>query len=190
MSHPPRFLIVKYVPDLERMEPRNIGVILWSEGYVAARFFGEGEDGSRLRPPPFIERRNRVVYGDWVRYWHRNLAKPKLNGIVRESVQFVDAVCSKSRDNYIVVKGGQLLTTLTPDECREAVDELFDRFVGDAPPSVKLRQACDLAINNALTKEQYAKNFLFECRVAGKVTHTFKFNYAGVQLGNLPREKF
>ena len=32
----PRFLIAKYAPDLRRMEPRNIGVIVWNEGTTAA----------------------------------------------------------------------------------------------------------------------------------------------------------
>lgn len=40
----PRYLIAKYIPDLRRMEPRNIGVIVWSPQGVAARFAAEKAD--------------------------------------------------------------------------------------------------------------------------------------------------
>ena len=39
----PRYLLAKYIPDHLRMEPRNIGVVLWAEGNVTARFFGESD---------------------------------------------------------------------------------------------------------------------------------------------------
>ena len=39
----PRYLLAKYIPDPLRMEPRNIGVVLWAEGNVAARFVGESD---------------------------------------------------------------------------------------------------------------------------------------------------
>jgi hypothetical protein len=191
MSHTPQFLIVKYVPDLERMEPRNVGVILWDDGGGAvARFYGEGQEDSTPRAPTFIDKKNRVVYAEWVRYWHRNLAKPALNGVSRESAKFVDAIKRRSRDNYIVVEGGRLTTSINPDERRAALDEIFQRFVGEEPPVVKLKQACDKAIKNAIPREQRETNYPIECLVAGRVTHTFHFNYATRPLGNLVRSLF
>jgi hypothetical protein len=188
MSAAPRFLIVKYIPDLDRMEPRNIGVLLWSENGVAARFIGEGQD--KFRPPTFVEKKNRVAYADWIRFFRRNLAKEKLNGISSASPEFLDAIRSKARENYAAVEGGQLLASLASDECQEAADEIFERFVGDSGPSINLRQACERAIKSALTREQFERNYPFDCRVAGQVEHTFKFNYAGIPLGNLPRALF
>ncbi len=64
----PRFLIAKYAPDLRLMEPRNIGIILWSSGVVAARFIGESDAGP-VTPPTFIARKNKQVYVQWLRHW-------------------------------------------------------------------------------------------------------------------------
>ena len=40
----PRYLIAKYIPDLQRVEPQNIGVIVWAPGVAAARFAAEKAD--------------------------------------------------------------------------------------------------------------------------------------------------
>ena len=34
----PKYLIAKYIPDLNRMEPRNIGIVVWSPEGIEARF--------------------------------------------------------------------------------------------------------------------------------------------------------
>ena len=33
-----RFLVAKYIPDMRRPEPRQIGVIVWTHGKLSARF--------------------------------------------------------------------------------------------------------------------------------------------------------
>ena len=58
MSELPNYLVAKYISDLHRMEPRNIGIIVWTRSAVSARFVAErpnkpGEiDGRSI--PPFV----------------------------------------------------------------------------------------------------------------------------------------
>jgi hypothetical protein len=40
----PRYLIANYIPDLRRMEPRNIGVVLWALGAVVREPLGESRE--------------------------------------------------------------------------------------------------------------------------------------------------
>ena len=62
----PRLLIAKYVPDLRRMEPKNIGIIVWAaDGAVAARFAGEEINGRYTVKPPKIAN-SRKAYRDWL----------------------------------------------------------------------------------------------------------------------------
>ena len=75
----PRYLLAKYIPDPLRMEPRNIGVVLWAEGNVAARFVGESDSpdsGSRL--PRRLGLPDRQVYKKWVQYWREQMERPSL----------------------------------------------------------------------------------------------------------------
>src|SRR5207237_10908789 len=39
-----RYFLARYVPNLDRGEPRNIGVLVWSPDGVAARFLAESPD--------------------------------------------------------------------------------------------------------------------------------------------------
>src|SRR5947208_424234 len=71
--------VVRYVPDPIRDEPRNVGVIAWRRGEVAARFVGEDAAGDMDRR--HISRRivpDAQTYVEWVGYWRTHLA----NGLV------------------------------------------------------------------------------------------------------------
>lgn len=65
-----RYLVAKYVPDLRRMEPKNIGVVVWSDGVVAARFAAECPEKSGTVDdrcvPGFV--RSLSAYKQWVRF--------------------------------------------------------------------------------------------------------------------------
>ena len=69
----PRDLLAKYIPDPLRMEPRNIGVVLWADGNVTAwRFAGESDlpysalviaSASRRSQPPGLQEMGPVLAG-------------------------------------------------------------------------------------------------------------------------------
>jgi hypothetical protein len=114
---PVHYLVAKYVLDLRRMEPRNIGVIVWAGGAVGARFLAErseqpGEvDGRSVAA--FVTSPN--AYKQWVRFWRRELDKPAvrlLTGgepVVRSSPDYLKALAASGRGNFQLVVGGQLL---------------------------------------------------------------------------------
>lgn len=143
-----RFLIAKYAPDLKRMEPRNIGVIVWIDGQVVARFLGEGLPANRVDAPLRVGIRDKETYRRWIASWRRQLAKPYLEGdrgeeIQKRSVGYIDALKTWSRGNYMLVDGGVLAETVAPTEAGELADYLFQELVAvesDDKPATEAQQ--------------------------------------------------
>ena len=73
-----RYWVAKNVEDQFRNEPRNVGVIVWGERSIAARFIGEKESaaidrrllGQRFRYPD--------IYLQWVAYWREEIAAGRI----------------------------------------------------------------------------------------------------------------
>jgi hypothetical protein len=138
----PRFLIAKYVPDVFRNEPRNIGVVLWSPDGVAARFAGERADApgeiNDADVPPFVV--SPVAYKQWVRYWRRELSsecvRPTAGGppVGRSAPEYLDALRETGPGNYLLTDGGRFAEPVPAVELPQAVDYLFERYVAEPPP--------------------------------------------------------
>lgn len=161
----PRFLVAKYAPDLRRMEPRNIGVIVWAAGQVAARFLGERPDG-KVKPPSMVAPDSRDAYRQWVHYWRLQIAKPVLDlagrgPVMRHCPEFLDAIRTKSKPQFILVEAGSLLESIATDELPGLVDELFDELV--EPPAVPDRGRAESEV-----LRESAANFFIKTQLAGR----------------------
>ena len=122
----PRILIVKYLPDSFRDEPRNVGVALWMPGAVAARFLGEDPDapGDLIDAdiPAFVG--SPAAYKVWVRYWRREIGKGSDLAAIREG----------GVSNFRIADAGTLPEPLTPAEVPGAIKSLFGQHVTASPP--------------------------------------------------------
>src|SRR5438309_993878 len=110
MSNSARYLVAKYISDLQRMEPRNIGVIVWTGDATSARFVAEksdrpGEiDGRSV--PPFVT--SMAAYKQWVDFWRDELkAKPLRSGRTLE--KWSESLKQTSRGNFWLADGGIIL---------------------------------------------------------------------------------
>ena len=126
-----RFLIAKYVPDVKRMEPRNIGVITWCDGCADARFLGEDE-----KPPRRLGVRDTVIYRKWLTSWRKQIAKPFVEighgQIVNKSTpDFLDALCEWSRDSFLLVDGGEIIDTADRSDLSSVTEYLFRELVAE-----------------------------------------------------------
>ena len=103
-----QYLIAKYVPCLERMEPKNIGVILWTPEKSIAKFLGEDPEGTTDIPSYVWDRR------EWKHYtttW-RNIAE-------KNHATFDEFVAAMG-------KGDGLYYTLVPGEKEGGTDVSAD----------------------------------------------------------------
>jgi len=150
-----RYLVAKYAPDLWRMEPRNIGVIVWSPSKTIARFVAErtanGElDGRRI--PREVNNPN--AYIQWVQYWRELCRQPELNplsggpSVPRTSPEFIEALKLTGRGNYLLEEGGVVLDEVNLDNLPDLAEYLFQMLVeskgrvGQVVPS-RLERQCE-----------------------------------------------
>jgi hypothetical protein len=109
------WFVAKYMSDLRRREPRNVGVILSSNGHLFCRFYGErpsGElDGRRMKGVASSDN-----YRDWVHYW-RSIKRV-------EGLRLVHG----ATDNYYLERGGQQIVG-EPMEPAVLLEELYAQLV-------------------------------------------------------------
>lgn len=196
----PRYLIAKYIPDLGRMEPRNVGVILWSPAGVEARFLAEkadrpGEvDGRSV--PSFVT--SPQAYRQWISFWRAELGRPEIqplrgrDRIPRGSPAYLDALLETGRGNFVLAEGGHLLDPVPAEELSRLADHLFGSLVETAGPEesrdLSLDELCERLIEEARLGEDanFRTRHEVACPVAPGTEERFEFSYA-YQNGLLQR---
>jgi hypothetical protein len=98
-----RIYLAKYMRDLRRREPVNIGVIVDDGKAIYQRFMG---DEAEERPIVVAAVANLAVYDSWMDYWHRTILAGHLDEVL---------VNRRDLDNYYVEHAGQVLLGEVPD---------------------------------------------------------------------------
>ncbi len=122
----PRYVLAKYVPDLGRMEPRNIGVFVWWKGEFCLRFL----------EPDDVEVNDRDTYERWTTYWTRNTSEEAIRPrrgkpVPKTDPACIDALISTQKGNYILVDSGELMSPIRKKNLPEATEYLFNELVAD-----------------------------------------------------------
>lgn len=185
MTASPRYLVAKYVSDLQRMEPRNIGIIVWTRDAVSARFVAEradkpGEiDGRSI--PAFVT--SLPSYRQWVEFWRAELnAKPQRAGRVLQ--EWSDNLKQTSRGNFWLADGGIVLDDIRTDEIGNFTNDLFHRLVESTPSDEMRDVALDQVVDGVIRRLRLTQNanfhtrFQVKCRVAPNVSEAFEFSHA------------
>lgn len=82
-----RFFVARYIPDLLKQEPRNIGVFLPWGDKIYSRFLGERESGNVDRRQVRGIVNDTEAYQEWVRFWKESPGKRGLyDPVLRETV--------------------------------------------------------------------------------------------------------
>jgi len=189
MNGAPRYLVAKYISDLQRMEPRNIGVVVWTSEGVAARFAAErpgatGEiDGRSV--PAFVT--STAAYKQWVDFWRDRLrAAP---GKVRS--RWAESLKETSHGNFWLAEGGVVLDRRI-DDVELLADDLFARLVEPGVVDDGLDIALDRVADDIIRKLRLTRNTNFHtryrvaCSVAPNVREDFEFSHA-YKNGSLKR---
>ncbi len=171
MNTTPLYLLAKYIPDLDRFEPRNVGVIVWSPDGVEARFVAEKPDQpgdvDGRSVPGFVT--SLGAYKQWIGYWRSSLEQaeftppyggPKVN---RSAPEFVEAFKGSGKGNFLLSDGGVLLDDIPADELSNVANQLFDRLVEAGLPDetrdLTLEDVCDdLLKQSKLDKHPYFRS--------------------------------
>ena len=196
----PKYLLAKYVPDLRRGEPRNVGVIVWSPDGVEARFVGEkpgrpGDiDGRSV--PSFVT--SPAAYRQWVEYWTYQLRREEIapvNGGVavgRERVEFLEALRASNKGNFALVDGGFLLDRVEAGSLGDLADHLFRALVETsvveeaADPSLYDMTQRVLDSTGIQHDPRFKSRYRLSCTIEGGADERFEFDYA-FENGSLKR---
>lgn len=177
----PSFVIAKFVPDLNRMEPRNIGIFLWANGRLRCRFLPDSEAF-------FVE--DKEVYRGWVDTWTKLIGGTSITDRQGASVPIADSACmrallSQQEGEYLLVDAGELLNPISVREHQSALDCVYDDLVAvrSAQHDEKsfLRE-CDRVIKLSTLdqREGFRRKYPVECPIFGVNRH-FQVSYG---LGN------
>lgn len=107
-----RWWLCKYVQDLLRNEPRNIGVVLFKDGVFSARFLET--------MPVFVK--SAENYADWIRRWHYDIERAKDEWDIQRLVR-------KPGDSYYLEHSGHVLWAAARMPLTVSIDALFERLV-------------------------------------------------------------
>lgn len=184
MTDSQRYLVAKYAPDVRRMEPVNIGVVLWSGGRAIARFLPWEQAAG------FVN--DEHTYQRWMDYWQDILARsviepPGSGPVPQDDPAFLDAFAKTQQGNYLLIDGGQVTDRITARQLGKAADYLFSQLVarpreGRPEPRKERKQlkaVCSKLIKDTglSEREDFKAHYPVRCRV-GHVDRDFTFSYA------------
>lgn len=132
-----RYLLARYVDDLTRNEPVNVGVIAYDGSQTIARFDGENDEGHiDLRRV-----RHRITgsntYRAWVNYWRRALTEPQAvfpDAAALGRREILDRLVQRGGDEFTLIPGGEILLDADARDLQTTLDGLFERLVRAPEP--------------------------------------------------------
>lgn len=166
-----RFILAKYVPDLNRMEPRNIGVFLWTGSKFAAKF---------LDAPSFVN--DRSIYKRWVDFWKHEISGDSISPLRGKPVSFCDPGCidvllATQEGSYILVDAGEMVDSVKTRDTDKAIAFLFNDLVAIADENeqassvasehIALSRLCSAAIKESGVRSAagFGKDTAVECPI-------------------------
>lgn len=183
-----RYLIAKFIPDLHRMEPRNIGVVLWTPVGVVARFLKEKQTGEvdGRSVPPWIP--SPGIYKQWVKFWQSEIEKQEIcpytggKAVRNTEPQFLDVLKTSGSGNFVLAEGGLVIDPIEADKLHEAVTFLFNALVdtneGEEVKDRTLTEVCEEVISKTRlkTNRHFKPQQRVRCKVGERSTD-FEFSY-------------
>jgi len=165
----PRYVLAKYVPHLGRMEPLNIGVLVWWKGEFCAKFLAKDD----------VPVSDLDTYERWVDFWNLQMSEKAIRPrrgkpVAKKDPKCIDALLSTQKGNYMLVDSGELMQPLAENKLQDATEFLFAELVMD--PSRKGKRAGKSHSGLA----SHCSDFLDRAGIDYKKHHPIKIDWDGV----------
>ncbi|HEX8393912.1 MAG TPA: hypothetical protein VF665_16335 [Longimicrobium sp.] len=127
-----RYAVARYMPDLFRQEPRNIGVFVVSDSHIAFRLVGQKRDDGELdlRKVRSVQR-DGSVYSEWFAHWTELVER--LNRSHYFPSVFADraisALVAASGNMFTIRDGGLYVPQADALTVEDVADILFQKVV-------------------------------------------------------------
>ena len=178
-----RWLVAKYMPDLRRREPMNIGVILvLPNGSARARFRAVRPDGNidgrSARWAHSVEN-----YRAHVAYWRHLIERPMSSDVIAEATRPL------GDESYFLEFGGERLSASEPAaDSGNLLDWLYAELVEETPDSTALSvgELSDAALRSLdLPRNAFHRGYRLEIEqddVRDAVIFDYRFDNGAVHL--------
>jgi hypothetical protein len=124
------WFLVKYIDDIFRNEPINIGVVVTSDLGVGNHFLGQRSDGS-INGQRISKRVSGVeTYKAWVRFIRKEAARGALD-------ERIETLSKRVGESYVIERRGPILNAENEKTPQEIADELFISLVSAEPPQAQ-----------------------------------------------------
>ncbi|MGI9016889.1 MAG: hypothetical protein ACR2HR_07275 [Euzebya sp.] len=164
----PTWLVAKYMSDLRRREPRNVGVLLFTEEGVLNRFVGARADGTIDGRRTGLSGPHLDNFKAWVAFWRHA-------GTSTDDPRTLLATPTGD-GNYLLEFGGEQLSgTVDPSAL---LDELFEMLVMDDQPEgpESVRVAAERAIVQLGLTDRIQRDATVQ-RPVGDTLDVLRFDY-------------
>lgn len=162
-----RWLVIKYVPDPRRNEPRNVGVVAHVNGETSVRLLGVDEDW-RVDGHQAKRVVNSVrTYRGWVKYW-KSIAGGPLD-------EWLD---QRAVDNYRVVAGGEVVVGAERLRANDLAEELFRDLVAERKTKAPFQQQVKRLLSEANLLQDKQHFFTDYPVTAGKFPFTVPYAWS------------
>ncbi|MGN5389398.1 hypothetical protein [Streptomyces sp. JL7001] len=133
------WFLVKYIDDIFRNEPVNIGVVVTSDRGVGSRFLGQRPDGS-INGQRISKRFSGVeTYKAWVTFIRREAERGNLDSRI-------GSLSRRTGDSYIIERRGPILQKDEGASPESTADELFSALVSaETVPAQNLHDLAEQA---------------------------------------------
>ena len=117
------YQIIRYVSDLERMEPQNIGIVVQGQGQTVARLW------KYFRPLGEKRDFDYMNFRKWREFFEEEIngAQVSMFQPPRHSPEFLEYLQSRCKSNYLMTRPLRFVTQV--DRVEEVRDYLYDRLV-------------------------------------------------------------
>lgn len=165
-----RWLVAKYIADLRRREPINVGVILQTDEGVGTRFVGQKSDDTIDGRSARAWVRSTANFKRWVEYWQHEAYSQEFD--------IETLLTSRPDDNYYLEYGGE---RLIGGEVEPSVmlEQLYTALVETTPSSRQLdiAQLSDNLFDRlAVRAEPFSFDFPLRGGVADRVTFDYRYD--------------
>jgi hypothetical protein len=114
-----RIFVAKYIPDVRRWEPRNVGVFVEERGGFESRFFGEVQPGVTDHRTTRHVVNDPEVYDEWVSYWRRATT--------------IEELAQRQVANYWVAEAGEVWLAEEDTDAATIADRYYRELIAEPP---------------------------------------------------------
>ncbi|NUK02007.1 hypothetical protein [Streptomyces lunaelactis] len=182
-----KWFLVKYIDDVFRNEPINVGVVVTSEEGVGSRFLGQRPDGS-INGQRIGKRIAGVeTYKAWVKFIRKEAARGTLEDRIEKLARRVG-------ESYVIERRGPILDGRERKSPTEVADELFVALVSaDAPPTLSLDALAERAFKRLALPPGHVIDHNVDYKVKIRDVPqlvTFDYRYAADRVTLMDRVSF